>query len=135
MLELITRADAYAHLRLDFDSNGSADDPWLNIMIPAVSEAVRNWLKDDHRLYEPEVDADGSYVYDSNGDTVPALDSNGDRTVRYVVRAAVLIELSSQYRFREGEGDNVVASHEGHGYTLSKGATALLSCIRRPTVV
>jgi hypothetical protein len=135
MPELITRAEAYAHLRLDVDgSNGSPDDTWLDIFIPAVSDAVERWLKDPARLYVQATDEDGEYLYDSNLDPVPVYDSAGNPTVRYQVKAACLIELSSQYRFREGEGTNVVASHEGHGYSLSKGATALLSTIRRPTV-
>jgi hypothetical protein len=37
MLELVTIEDAYEHLRIDYDSDGSADDGWLDIFIPAVS--------------------------------------------------------------------------------------------------
>lgn len=37
MPDLVTKADAYEHLRIDYDSDGSADDGWLDIFIPAVS--------------------------------------------------------------------------------------------------
>ena len=135
-MELITKQDAYEHLRLDYDSNGSADDAWLDVFIPAVSEAVRRWLKEDWRLYEWETDSDGNIVRDSDGNPVPLLDSDGEPVVKPVVRAACLLELASQYRFREGEGrDNAVPSHEGYGHGLtSKAAVALLTTIRRPTV-
>lgn len=136
MGNLITREQAYEHLRLDYDSNGSADDGWLDVFIPAVSEAVRRWLKEDWRLYEWETDSDGNIVRDSDGNPVPLLDSDGEPVVKPVVRAACLLELASQYRFREGEGrDNAVPSHEGYGHGLtSKAAVALLTTIRRPTV-
>lgn len=137
MLELVTKSDARHHLRLDYevDSDGEhgPDDGWLDIAIPAVSGAVALWLKDGWRLFVEEVDSDGNIVRDSNDDPIPAEDSDGP-IVHPTVRLAVLVELASQYRFREGEGDNAVPSHEGHGYVLSKGATALLAARRRPTV-
>lgn len=136
MSELITREQAYEHLRLDYDSGGSADDAWLDVFIPAVSDAVARWVKDSWRLYLPELDSDGKPVLDSDGNPVPLLDSDGEPVVKPVVRAACLLELASQYRFREGEGrDNAVPSHEGYGHGLtSKAAVALLTTIRRPTV-
>ena len=134
MLELVTIEDARAQLRLDeVDSDGGADDAWLALAIPGVSEAVRSWLKDDWRLYLPERDSDGVIVTDSDGDPVPAEDSDGP-IVHPTVRLAVLVELASQFRFREGEGDNGIDPSAGHGYVLSKGATALLSGLRKSTV-
>jgi hypothetical protein len=130
-VEFVTKAEAYAQLRLD----SAADDAWLNIFIPAVSGAVLAWLKEDWRAYDPELDANGDPVIDSAGDEVPAVDSDGDMTPRAVVKAAVLVELASQYRFRDGSGkDNVVPDAAGHGYILSKGATAILSGLRKSTV-
>lgn len=123
-MELVTVDEAAQQLRLDDD----AHDDWLAIWIPAVSAAVASWLKDEWRLYIPETDSDGETVYDSDGDPVPS------ETVQPAVKGAVLIELASQFRFREGQGDNVVPSHEGHGYTLSKAATAMLAGLRKPTV-
>ena len=136
MSDLITREQAYEHLRLDYDSGGSADDAWLDVFIPAVSDAVARWVKDSWRLYVPALDSDGNPVLDSDGNPVPLLDSDGEPVVKPVVRAACLLELASQYRFREGEGkDNAVPSHEGYGHGLtSKAAVALLTTIRRPTV-
>src|SRR5690606_27329422 len=135
MLELVTIEEARHQLRLDEPgSDGGPDDGWLSIFIPAVSEAVASWLKDRWRLYLPERDSHGDIVYDSDGNQVAATDSNGHPIVHPIVRAAVLVELASQFRFREGEGDNRVDAHEGHGYTLSKTATALLSGLHKSTV-
>jgi hypothetical protein len=134
MLELVTLEDARIHLRCDVDSDGSPDDPWLALWIPAVSASVAQWLKDPWRLYEWETDSAGQVVRDSAGDPIPARDSSEEPIVLPNVRAAVLIELASQYRFREGEGDNVVPPDAGHGYVLSKGATALLGARRKSTV-
>lgn len=132
MLELVSFEDAKHQLRIDDDDD--SHDEWLALFIPAVSEAVASWLKDRWRLYLPARDSDGEVVLDSDDIPVPAEDSNGDPIVHPIVRAAVLIELASQFRFREGEGDNRVEAHEGHGYTLSKTATALLSGMRKSTV-
>jgi len=135
MLELVTQADARAQLRLDeIDSNGGADDPWLSIFIPAISESVARWLKDEWRLYVLETDADGNVIEDSSGEPIPIEDSSGAFTVKPVVRAAVLVELASQFRFREGDGTNSVPADAGYGYTLCNGATALLAALRKSTV-
>ena len=134
MPDLITKQDAYEHLRLDYDSDGSADDGWLSVFIPAVSEAVRLWLKESWRLYELTLDTDGNVILDSDGKPVPVLDSDGEPVVRWLVKAACLVELEGQYRYRAGEGNVAVPQAAGHGYVLGKAATALLSAIRRPTV-
>lgn len=130
MTELVTTAAARLHLRSD-----TADDPWLAIFIPAISQAVLLWLKDEWRAYVPELGPDGKPLLDSAGDEIPEIDSSGEMTPRWVVQAAVLVELASQYRFREGEGtDNVVPPDAGHGYVLNKVSTALLTPLRKPTV-
>lgn len=135
MIELVTIKDAREHLRLDYDEAGGPDDPWLDVMIPAISQAVALWLKDEWRLYVSERDSGGEIVTDDNGNPVPAEDDEGDPIVQPVVRAAVLIELDSAYQFRSGEGrDNVVTTDAGYGYVLNKASTALLAPLRRPTV-
>ena len=108
---LVTIDQAKSHLRID----GDYDDPWLEMMIPAVSQAVLLWLKDESRAYE-------------------GVDSNGDQVVKPIVQSAVLVELASQYRFREGEGVSSVPANWGHGYALSLGSTALLTPLRKSTV-
>lgn len=131
MTDLVTIAEAQLHLRLD---TGTADDAWLAIFIPAISEAVLNWLKDEWRAYVPELDADGNPVEDSNGDPTPAVDSNG-MTPKWSVKAAVLMELANAFRFRDGSGtDNVVTPDAGYGYVLNKASTAILAPLRKSTV-
>lgn len=134
MLELVTVDDARQQLRLDFDSSGGPDDAWLALAIPGVSEAVAGWLKTRARLYVPQRDSDGAIVLDSDGEPVPLEDSNGDPIVHATVRLAVLVELDRQYRFRDGSGDGDVPADAGHGYALGRGATSLLSPLRRSTV-
>ena len=129
MVALVTIEQARVQLRAE-----AADDAWISLWIPIVSASVASWLKDSWRLYEPEIDSAGEVVLDSNGDPVAALDSSLEPVVRAEVQGAVLVELASQYRYREGEGDNVVPDAAGHGYMLSKGATALLVPLRRSTV-
>lgn len=110
MVDLVTKEQAKAHLYIDDDSH----DEWLDVFIPAMSDAVILWVKDADRVYvDPEAN--------------PLI-------VRPVVVAAVLVELASQFRFREGEGDNRVESFEGYGYVLSRTSTALLASLRKPTV-
>lgn len=135
MLNLVSKMEARYHLRIDdYTGDEGPDDPWLDVFIPAVSEAVATWLKDDWRLYVLEIDSDGVVVVDSDGVPVPALDSSGEPTPKPVVKGAVLVELASQFRFRDGDGGNTVPTDAGHGYILSKGATALLSGLRKSTV-
>lgn len=130
-IDLITTDQARQHLRLDADSAGGADDAWLEIFIPAICQAVSLWVKDDARLYEPEIDSSGEEVFDSAGEPVPLY----PLTVRPVIQAAVLVELESQYRFRGGEGaDNVVPQEAGYGYVLNKASTALLAPLRKTTL-
>lgn len=130
MVALVTRAEVKSQLMMDND----AADGWIDMMILAISGAVMSWLKDDWRAYEPLLDADGNVIEDSNGDPILLTDSNGDYLVKPVVKAATLVELASQFRFRDGDGAPAVPSHAGHGYVLSAGPTSLLSGLRRSTV-
>lgn len=125
MADLVTPQVAADQLRVSLTDESA----WLTMWIPIVSEAVTLWLKDDWRLYVPEVDSAGDVVEDSNGDPIPTT------TVRPIVQGAVLVELASQFRFREGEGtDNVVTPDAGYGYMLNKTSTAMLAGIRKTTV-
>lgn len=130
MASLVTLAEVKAQLMVDND----AVDPWIEMMIPAISGAVLAWLKDDWRAYMPMLDSNGDPLEDSAGAYTPALDSAGDPIVLPVVKAATLVELASQFRFRDGDGVAAVPSHWGHGYVLSAGPTSLLAALRRSTV-
>jgi hypothetical protein len=130
MLEFVTPEDAREQLRID----SGADDSWLALWIPAVSASVAAWLKQEWRLYVLQRDSSGEVVRDSSGTPLPVLDSDDQPILQPAVIAATLLELASQYRYREGEGDNVVPSDAGHGYVLSRAATAQLAPLRRTTV-
>ena len=129
-MALVTIDEAKLQLRIDDD----AQDEWLELMMEAASEAVLSWLKDSWRAYLPERDSSGDVVIDSSGDPVPS------EVVNPAVKAAVLMELASQMRYREGEGDNrmesmgAVVLAGAWGFTLSRGATAILAGLRKPTV-
>lgn len=125
MLNLITPQFAAEQIRTTVEADGA----WLSMWIPIVSEAVALWLKDEWRLYVPEVDSSGDTVLDSSGDPVPT------DVVRMIVQGAVVVELASMYRFREGEGtDNVVTPDAGYGYVLNKTSTAMLQALRKSTM-
>lgn len=105
------------------------------MMIPAISGAVLTWIKDSWRAYTLETDENGDVIYDSNGDGIPVEDSSGP-IVNPVVKAATLVEIALQFRFRDGADATsaYVPSHWGHGYVLGIGATSLLAGIRKSTV-
>lgn len=130
MAELVTKADAFNHLRFDTDIATGPDALWLDLWIPGVSAMVLDWLKDDWRAYVPLVESNGP-VIDSNGDPVPS------DVVLPQVKVAVLIELAWHNRFRDGDGEHTATGdlYSGrYGYTLSKGATSVLNSIRKSTV-
>lgn len=129
MLELVSQDEAMTHLLI-----GPEHAPWLSMFIPAISEAVAGWLKDSWRLYEPELDSSGEIAIDSSGGTIPMEDSSG-LVVKAVVKAAVVLELASTLRYKEGEGtNNVVPDAAGYGYVLNKASTAMLAPLRKSTV-
>lgn len=130
MVEFVTAAEARQHIRVD----DGVDDVWFGYAIPAASGAVASWLKDSWRPYQLQVDADGNVVIGTDGRPVVELDDDDNPIVLPQVKLATLVELASQYRFREGEGTNDVDPSAGHGYVLCKGATALLAALRRSTV-
>lgn len=130
MADLVTAEEAKRHIRIDND----ADDAWLDVFISAVSDAVMSWLKDEWRAYILATDADGNVLTDSAEVPIIALDSNGEPTVKPRVKAAVLVELAQQYRFRDGSGASMAPVHWGHGYVLGSGATSLLNAVRKTTV-
>ena len=128
-MNLVTKDQAKAQIRID----GTADDPWLDIFIPAISGAVALWLKDEWRLYVSAVDTAGEIITDSSGEPIPAEDTAGP-IAHPTVQAAVLVELAQQYRFRDGSDAAAVPSHWGHGYVLGIGATSLLAARRKATL-
>lgn len=105
--DLITISDAREHLRLDSENGIGPDDAWLAIWIPAVSQAVGLWLRDESRAFFE--DTDGKHVHP-------------------VVRAAALVELATQYRNREDRPT------DSPNYILNRSSAMLLSGLRAPLV-
>lgn len=126
---LVTLQEASDHLRRDTDY----DDADLTLKIRAASAAIRNYLKRDVMVFEPERDASGAVVLDANGWPVPAVDSNGERMVRPEVKAAVHLMLGELYKNREGEQGGEVPTQWGYGY-LPRPVVALLYPLRDPAL-
>lgn len=123
-LEYVTLDRAKQHLNMDHD----ADDSLIQAYIAAASEAVKNYLK-SASPYEVERDANDNPIFDSSGDPVYAVDSSGDRTVRYAVQAATLLQVGFLYRDRD---ENANGAYDV-GY-LPRPVTALLYPLRKPAL-
>lgn len=130
MENLVTKDEAAAQLMLDTDAHG----PWLDIWIPAITNAIALWLKDEWRLYVLALDTAGEPIILSSGDPLLEIDTSGNPIAKPVVKAAALVELAQQFRFRDGDQAPAVPSHWGHGYVLGAGATSLLSALRKSTL-
>lgn len=84
----------------------SADDAWLEIAIDAVTHAIEMWA---------------SNVFDDNDHP------------NKIAKQAALVELAYQYRYREGNTEDV-QDWILHGYPLSPGAVMLLQPLHKPRV-
>lgn len=127
-MNLVTYDEAIAHLRADH----YADAEWMSIWIPAVSEMIRAYMKDEWRLYVPARDDDGCIIRDDDGNPVPEM-RNGKPIVLHQAKVAALLELANQYRFREGEGGNRGLPDE-YGFALCRAAVSVLAPLRCPTI-
>lgn len=95
---LVTLEQVRDQLRID----GTADDPWITLAIPAVTAAVESWCGGAAR------------VRDIDGAPLPQ------------AVMATLVELAYQFSRREGPVNSYEETWAEKGYTLSIGATALL---------
>jgi hypothetical protein len=118
----VTLQRAKQHLNMDHD----LDDPLIEAYIGAASEAVKNYLK-SASPYEVERDSNDDPILDSSGDSIYAVDSNGDKIVRYAVQAATLLQLGFLYKDRDENADGAYDM----GF-LPKPVTALLYSLRDP---
>lgn len=118
----VTLARAKQHLNMDHD----LDDPLIDAYIRASSEAVKNYLK-SASPYDVERDSNDDPVLDSSGDPIYAVDSNGDKIVRYAVQAATLLMVGFLYKDRDENPDGEFE----RGY-LPRPVTALLYPLRDP---
>lgn len=120
----VTLARAKQHLNMDHD----LDDPLIEAYIGAASEAVKNYLK-SASAYDVERDSNDDPILDSSGDPVYAVDSNGDKIVKYAVQAATLLQLGFLYKDRDENADGAYDM----GF-LPKPVTALLYPLRKPAL-
>lgn len=120
----VTLPRAKQHLNMDHDQ----DDALIQAYISAASEAVKNYLK-SASPYEIERDANDNPILDSSGDPVYAVDSSGDKTVRYAVQAATLLQVGFLYKDRD---ENANEAYD-LGY-LPKPVMALLYPLRSPAL-
>ena len=126
-MRYVTLERAKQHLNMDHD----LDDPLIEAYIGAASEAVKNYLK-SASPYEVGRDSNDDPVLDSSGDPIYAVDSSGDKIVRYAVQAATLILLGTFYAQREGEA-GVINPQWTHGY-LPTVVISLLYPLRDPAL-
>lgn len=117
-MKLVTLAQARAHLRSDTD----ADDADLEMKIEAASELVMDYIGDGAEAF---TDSAGDVYEDSNGLAL-------DIPVR--VQQATLVTVNWLYKERDGGNEAAVDPQFGYGYTLPKGAIALVYSMRRPVV-
>lgn len=99
MVMLVTLQQASDHLRRDT----SDDDSDLTLKIHAASHAILNYLKDTGVAYEYELNSDGSILFDSAGEPVYIMDSDGSFIPLPEVQAAVLIMLGVLYTDRDAQ--------------------------------
>jgi len=107
-MPLVTTQEAKQQLHIDTN----AHDAWLDMMIPAVEDAVIRWVGDESRVYE-----DSSL-------TVPVPSA----------KLAVLVEVAYQFRYREGPEEGQGTEWFKTGYVLNKGSTGVLQPLRKPRV-
>jgi hypothetical protein len=117
-MQLVTLAQARSHLRSDTD----ADDADLQLKIEAASELVMDYLGDGAEAF---TDSAGDVYEDSNG-------LAQDVPVR--VQQATLVTVNWLYKERDGSNEHAVDTKFGYGYTLPKGAIALLYSMRLPVI-
>ena len=124
----VTLARAKAHLNMDHDD----DDSLITVYIQAASGAVKNYIK-SASVYEVDRDSNDDPILDSNGDPTYALDSSGDKIVRFEVEAAVLILVGHFYKDRDDNGNTAIGGGFDAGY-LPRPVTALLYPLRDPAL-
>lgn len=111
-MEIITLAQAREHLRSDTND----DDADLQLKIDAATDAVLDYIS------VPEAD-----LFDASG--APKADVRGAKRVQQ----AILLTIGWLYEDREGSMPQAIEA--GHGFTLPRGAAALLYSMRKPTAV
>ena len=120
----VTLERAKAHLNMDHGE----DDALIEAYIGAASEAVKNYLK-SASPYEVERDSNDDPILDSSGDPTYAVDSSGDKIVRYAVQAATLLQVGFLYKDRDENANDAYSM----GY-LPRPVTALLYPLRDPAL-
>ncbi|MEN5181771.1 head-tail connector protein [Comamonas testosteroni] len=116
-MEIITLAQAREHLRSDMN----ADDADLRLKIEAATDAALDYIS-----------VPASDLFDAAGAPKTGEDGQVVRGARRV-QQAILLTIGWLYEDREGGMPQAVQA--GHGFTLPRGAAALLYSMRKPTAV
>lgn len=116
-MEIITLAQAREHLRSDTND----DDADLQLKIDAATDAALDYIS------VPAAD-----LFDTAG--APKVGDDG-QIVRGAKRVQQAILLTLGWLYEDREGSMPQAVEAGHGFTLPRGAAALLYSMRKPTAV
>lgn len=116
-MNIITLAQAREHLRSDTND----DDADLQIKIDAATDAALDYIS------VPVAD-----LFEPNG--APKTGEDG-QIVRGAKRVQQAILLTVGWLYEDREGAMSQAVEAGHGFTLPRGAAALLYSMRKPTAV
>lgn len=116
-MEIISLSQAREHLR----SDTTDDDADLQMKIDAATDAALDYIS-----------VPSSDLFDPSGSPKTGEDGQIVRGARRV-QQAILLTVGWLYEDREGEMPQTVQA--GHGFTLPRGAAALLYSLRKPIAV
>lgn len=125
MTQLITLAQAKAHLRVDHD----LDDDDIALKLEAASAAVLAYIGDTQYLF---IDTGGELIEFDTTDTGTQPEQAALRAL-HTARQATKLLLGDFYKNREPMAADVVAPQFGYGY-LPRSVVALLYPLRDPTI-
>jgi hypothetical protein len=125
---LVTLQQARDHLR----SDTTDDDNDLTLKIMAASSAIEHYLRSHGSVYVQAINSNGDPEFDTNGDEISGIDSNGDMVIKPEVQMATLLLVGELYKSREGEMTGL-DSYSAFGQ-LPRAVVLLLYPLRDPVI-